>query len=71
MLQCWASNLGKRPLFPEISARLQTMQGETGQAIERGKTVRQRGDTAVHVTQNPAFLDFVEDDSNVLSDSDT
>ncbi len=80
MHQCWASDLAKRPLFPEISARLQAMQaglGELAMQVERGQTVRQRGAApgptlAVHVTRNPAFLDFVgEDDSAVLADSDT
>ena len=81
MHQCWASDLAKRPLFPEISARLQAMQaglGELAMQVERGQTVRQRGEAppgpalAAHVTRNPAFLDFVgEDDSTVLADSDT
>ncbi len=76
MRQCWASNLAERPLFPEVSARLQAVQAEAGPAVqgERGRTVRQRGEAlAVHVlTRNPAFLDFAEEDgSAVLADSDT
>jgi hypothetical protein len=70
MLQCWTSDLAKRPMFPEISARLQAMQGEPGQVVQaaRGQSVRQRGGTfSVHVMPNPAFLD----DSTVLPDSDT
>lgn len=66
MLQCWAADLARRPLFPEISIRLQAMQAEMGPLAQQ-----RRGTLAAHVVRNPAFLDFAHDDSAVLADSDT